>query len=239
MSDELLINVLKSYCLPKDYDLHNWDLIISRRTHYKDNIYIYPLVYADIYLDEELNFYSVEPKQPNYSFLNDKTFSDDDELIISVLKEYVPSKDYDLHDWETIISRREHYKNGIYIYKLVYADIYLDENLEFYDVETKQPNNAIIKRPLDEESRLIIDVLSNYIPYEYRGDVDWDTIISRVEKIKYGCYKYKINDIEFYLDNELNPVEYGRVHIIDNKIYYDFGLNPKIEYAPLIYFSDV
>ena len=237
MTDELLVDVLKSYVPIKDWDLHNWDLIISRREKYKADVWIYHLVYADIYLTTDLEFYSVEPKQPNYSFIKNNNSNDD--LLIDVLKSYVPSKDWDLHNWSEIIYRREHYKNDVFIYKLVYADIYLDENLGFYDVEPKQPNNAIIKRPVNEESRLIIDVLSNYIPYEYCSDVDWDTVLSRVEKIKYGCYKYKINNIEFYLDNELNPVEYGRVHIINNKIYYDFGLNPKIEYAPLIYFSDV
>ena len=49
-------------------------------------------------------------------------------------------KDYDLHNWEKIISRRKQYKKGVYIYSLAYADIYLTEELEFYDVETKQPN---------------------------------------------------------------------------------------------------
>lgn len=239
MSDELLISVLKEYVPTKDWDLHDWDTIISRREHYKDDIYIYPLLYADIYLDSELNYYSFEPKQPNYSFLEKKTFSDDDELIISVLKQYVQSKDYDLHDWETIISRREQYKNDIYIYKLVYADIYLDENLEFYDVEPKQPNMQSIKKVVDEDSVQIINALKQYIPSKYLGDVDWNVIISRSEKIKPNLTKYRVNNIDFYLDDELYPKEYGKVHIIDNMIFYDFELNPEIEYDGYIYFCDL
>ncbi|MBP5422958.1 MAG: hypothetical protein J6Y78_11010 [Paludibacteraceae bacterium] len=65
VENELLIKVLKTYVMPKDYDLHNWEVIISRRRKYKDGVYIYPLAYADIYLTEELEFYDVETKQPN------------------------------------------------------------------------------------------------------------------------------------------------------------------------------
>ena len=59
------------------------------------------------------------------------------ELLINVLKTYVLPKDFELHDWETIIERREPYKNGVFIYKLAYADIYLTDDLEYYDMEPK------------------------------------------------------------------------------------------------------
>lgn len=59
---ELLISVLKTYALPKDFDLHDWDTIIERREQYKDDVFIYKLAYADIYLTEDLEYYDMEPK---------------------------------------------------------------------------------------------------------------------------------------------------------------------------------
>lgn len=237
MVDELLVNTLKSYVPIKDYDLHDWETIISRSWKYNDNVTVYPLVYADLYLTDELEFYDVDPKQPNKSFLEDKVFTDD--LLVSVLKSYVPSKDWELHDWETIISRREHYKNDVFIYKLVFADIYLTEDLEFYSVETKQPNNRVIKQVDDEESIIIINSLCNYLPYKYREDVDWGVILSRQEKINENITKYTINHIDLYLDNELNLVEYGKVHIIDNNIYYDFEVDSDKAYDGYVWFGEL
>lgn len=72
MSNELLINALKSYVPSKDWELHDWDTIIERREHYKEDVFIYKLVYADIYLNEELEFCDVEPKQPNFSFVRNR-----------------------------------------------------------------------------------------------------------------------------------------------------------------------
>lgn len=63
--------------------------------------------------------------------------NDENELLIKVLKSYVSPKDFELHDWDTIIRRREQYKKDVFIYKLAYADIYLTDDLEFYDVEPK------------------------------------------------------------------------------------------------------
>ena len=163
-----------------------------------------------------------------------------DDLIISVLKKHITPSDYDLHDWNTIIERREQFKDGVYSYPCIYANILLTDDLEFYDAEPKQPiHDNVIMSNLSEDEKLIISVLKKYIPYEYREDADLVTILSRREQVKKGVYKYKVNNIIFYLDDELMPVEYGKVHIINNKIYYDFDLDPKTQYAPLIYFSDL
>lgn len=59
------------------------------------------------------------------------------EFIINILKTYVSPIDFDLHDWETIIERREQYNDNVFIYKLAYADLYLTDDLEYYDVEPK------------------------------------------------------------------------------------------------------
>ena len=238
MVDELLVSTLKSYVPSKDYDLHDWETIISRSWKYNDNVTVYPLVYADLYLTDELEFFDVDPKQPNKSFLEDKVY-DDNDLLISTLKSYVPSKDYDLHDWETIVSRREHYKDDVFIYKLVFADIYLSENLEFYSVEPKQPNNRVIKQVVDDESIIIINSLCKYLPYKYREDVDWETILARQEKIRENLTKYTINNISLCLDDELNIIEYGDVHIIDNNVYYDFHLDGSKQYDAYEWFGEL
>lgn len=64
-------------------------------------------------------------------------YDEDETLLINTLKSYVLPKDFDLHDWGTIISRKEQYKDDVFIYKLAYADLYLTEDLEYYDVEPK------------------------------------------------------------------------------------------------------
>ena len=239
MSDELLIHVLKSYVDIKDWDLHNWDIIISRSWKYNEDVTVYPCVYADIYLTEDLEFYSMDAKQPNYSFIEDKDNSDD-ELLIETLKKYTSNKDWELHDWDSIIERREKISDNIYSYPCVYANILLTEELEFYDAEPKQPiHDDVLVNSLSEDDKLIIQTLRKYIPLKYCEDIDWNTVLSRKEQVKKGVYKYKINDINFYLDEELNPVEYDKVHIIDNKIYYDFDLDPNIMYAPFILFGEL
>ena len=239
MVDELLVNTLKSYVPSSDYDLHDWETIINRCWRYNDTVTVYPLIFADIYLTDDLEFYSVEPKQPNTSFLEDKVYESEDELLISVLKSYVPSKDYDLHDWETIISRREQYQDDVFIYKLVYADIYLTNDLEFYSVEPKQPNNEVIKQVDDVESIIIINSLCNYLPYKYRENVDWGVVLSRKERIQENLTEYTINNIKLYLDDNLNIVEYGDIHIIDGNVYYDFHLDKTEQYDAYEWFGEL
>ena len=160
-----------------------------------------------------------------------------DDLLVSVLKEYIMPSDYDLHDWESIIERRELVEEGVYSYPCVYANIMLTDDLEFYDAEPKQPiHNSL--NVLSADDNLIVSVLCSYIPYEFREDVDWQTVISRREEIKPNIYKYSINNIDFCLDDDLNPVEYGKIHIIDNKIYYDFNLVDEGT-SPYYLFSEV
>lgn len=62
---------------------------------------------------------------------------EENELLIDVLKSYVLPKDFELHDWKTIIDRREEYKKGVFVYRLAYADLYLTDDLEYYDVEPR------------------------------------------------------------------------------------------------------
>ena len=161
------------------------------------------------------------------------------ELIISELKEYVMPVDYDLHDWNSIVDRRTTVKDGVYSYPCVYADIMLTDELEFYDAIPKQPMHKSLDNSLSAESILVVDALKEYIPYKYLGNVDWNEVLARREEVKPNVYKYVINGIEFYLDEWLEPVEYGKVHIIDNAIYYDFERDSAIEYDAYDLFKEL
>ena len=238
MVNELITSVLMEYVLPQDYALHDWDTIIERRTHYKDDIYIYHLVYADIYITDTLEFYDAEPKQPIHDSSHEFSLSEEDKLVASVLKEYVSPNDYSLHDWKTIIERREKITDNIYSYPCAYANIMLTDTLEFYDAEPKQPIYKSVMNSLDDMNELIVLSLCRFIPSDYREDIDWKTIISRREQIKPNVYKYCINNIDFYLDDELNPVEYGKIHIINNKVYYDFNLTD-VKISPYVLFGEL
>ena len=72
----------------------------------------------------------------------------------------------------------------------------------------------------DEE--LVIRELKKYVPpHEYELN-DWRTILSRVERVKPNLYKYRLCNMELYFDDEMLIVEYGNVHIMDDKVYYAF-----------------
>ena len=238
MLRDLIISELKEYVPPQDYALHDWETIVERREKYLDDVYIYHLVYSDIYLTDSLEFYDAEPKQPIHNGLVENGLSVENEIIADALKEYIPPQDYALHDWNNIILRREKVVEGVYSYPCVYANIMLTESLEFYDAEPKQPiHDDLIG--MSEEYRLIADVLGRYVPFEYRQDADWSTIISRREQVTESICKYGVGMIDFYLDDSLEPVEYGNVHMIDNKIYYDFELDGSIEDDGYILLSEL
>ena len=89
-----------------------------------------------------------------------------------------------------------------------------------------------------EEELLIIGELKKYVsPKDYNLN-DWRIIISRVEEVKPNLFKYHLHDRDIYLDSELFIVEYGRVHIRDNKVYYDFNTSND-NAGTYIYIGDV
>ena len=74
-----------------------------------------------------------------------------------------------------------------------------------------------------DDELLIINELKKYVsPKDYDLN-DWRTIISRVEEVKPNVFKYHTNKMDIYLNYELFVVEYGRMHIINDKVYYDFN----------------
>ena len=76
-----------------------------------------------------------------------------------------------------------------------------------------------------EDEKLVIRELKKYVrPQEHELN-NWGVILERVEHIEPNIYKYKLYNMELYFDDEMILVEYGNVHIINGKAYYDYGYN--------------
>ena len=74
---------------------------------------------------------------------------------------------------------------------------------------------------MEKTTENIITALKYYIPIKYWGLNDWDVIVRREEEVDVGVYRYKCSFFMLYFNKELEPVEFGRQHIIDGKVYYD------------------
>ena len=67
----------------------------------------------------------------------------------------------------------------------------------------------------------IITALKYYVPRKYWNLNDWQIIINREEEVEENIFKYKCSFFTLYFNEELEPVTYGKQHIIDGKVYYD------------------
>ncbi len=67
----------------------------------------------------------------------------------------------------------------------------------------------------------ILTALKFYIPIKYWNLNDWDTIIKREEEVEENIFEYKCSFYTLYFNEKLEPIEYGRQHIRNNKVYYD------------------
>ena len=63
--------------------------------------------------------------------------------------------------------------------------------------------------------------LKYYIPRRYWNLNDWDMIIKREEEVEKNVFKYRCSFYELYFNEELEPISYGKQHIIGDKVYYD------------------
>lgn len=73
----------------------------------------------------------------------------------------------------------------------------------------------------DEE---IERTLRKYILPKYANLNNWKIIIERAEEIEEGIFAFKCNiNQTIYVDQYLQPVSYGKQHIIDDNYYYDFN----------------
>lgn len=71
----------------------------------------------------------------------------------------------------------------------------------------------------------ILTALKYYIPIKYWNLNNWDVIIKREEEVEKNIFKYECSFYTLYFNDELKPIEYGKQHIIDNKVYYDTSDN--------------
>lgn len=71
----------------------------------------------------------------------------------------------------------------------------------------------------------ILTALKFYIPIKYWNLNNWDIIIKREEEVEENVFKYKCSFYTLYFNEKLEPIEYGKQHIIDDKVYYDTSIN--------------
>lgn len=135
--DEIkLIRILKSYCHPSEYDLHNWRVILDRMETDDDGIKKFDLAYLTLYLDKDNNYYDAEPQE--FSIYDDRdllsiNLNDSDLLKIRLIKRYVLPIHYDLINWQFVLNRCKQVDDNLFLYPLGVMDLYLDNNLNVVD----------------------------------------------------------------------------------------------------------
>lgn len=77
----------------------------------------------------------------------------------------------------------------------------------------------------------ILTALKYYVPIKYWNLNNWKIIINREEEVEKNVFKYRCSFFTLYFNEKLEPIEYGKQHIIDGLVYYD--RNPKGMYAML------
>lgn len=74
---------------------------------------------------------------------------------------------------------------------------------------------------MEKTTENIICALKYYIPIKYWNLNKWDTIVKREEKVDEDIYAYKCSFYTLYFNSKLEPVSFGRQHIINNEVFYD------------------
>lgn len=128
--DELeIISVLKSYIDGKSYDLNDWSSIIKNSVTDKDGITRYDLSFGTLYLDKNNEYYDVEPIEIDSDVdVLMRNCTDEELSIIPLIKQYVPSKYYDLINWSVVLNNVEEVSDNVYHYPLTIMDLYLDKD---------------------------------------------------------------------------------------------------------------
>lgn len=85
---------------------------------------------------------------------------------------------------------------------------------------------------MEKTKENILVALKYYIPKQYWNLNNWDIIIKREEEVEKNVFKYRCSFFDLYFNEKLEPIEYGRQHIIKNKVYYDTSNG---EIKPLAY----
>lgn len=78
---------------------------------------------------------------------------------------------------------------------------------------------------MEKNYQNILTALKYYIPIKHWNLNNWDIIIKREEEVEKNIFKYKCSFYDLYFNEKLEPVEYGRQHIIEDKVYYDTSVD--------------
>lgn len=134
--DYKIIEELKSCYSPKDYELNDWKIILSRSSTDENGITKYNTAFATIYLDKNNNFYDVEPFDVGATTNILQNNLDDVEISkVNKIKRYVLPKHFDLIDWKSVLNRVKKIQKNLYLYPLGVMDLYLDENLNIVEYD--------------------------------------------------------------------------------------------------------
>ena len=81
----------------------------------------------------------------------------------------------------------------------------------------------------------IIGALKYYIPIKYWILNDWNKIVNREEEVEENVFKYKCSFFTLYFNEKLEPITYGKQHIINNTVFYDTNVRQigAMTYTPL------
>lgn len=222
-----IIKELKSCYNPKDYELNDWETIVDRSVDVGDGLVKYKTSSATIYLKDN-KFYDAEPDEYDGLPMPKTDFSEEENEIIKELKSCYSPKEYELNDWKTILSRSSTDNDGITKYNTAFATIYLDKNNNFYDVEPFEVDDTIniLSNNLNDDEILKVSKIKQYVLPKHIDLINWKIVLSRVKKIQKNLYLYPLGIMDLYLDENLNVVDYGRCHIIENQFWYDFNNHP-------------
>lgn len=238
MDKEKVINKLKEYIDPSHLELNDFDVIYDRR-ELVDDVYLFKLSFVDVYLDENCEVYDVSPNHSNLQLVED--FTDDERIIVDLLKSYCSPRHYDLNDWRKIIDRKVVDDDGISMYRTSFADIYLDKNNNFYDISPFEVDDTIniLSNNLDDAEILKISKIKQYVLPQHYDLINWQIVLKRVKQINNNLFLYPLGIMDLYLDNDLNIVDYERCHIINNEFWYDFNKHPIVAGEQYTYITDL
>lgn len=88
--------------------------------------------------------------------------------VWTALKYYVPIKNWNLNDWDTIINRYDEVDNGIYRFRCSFMNLYFDENLRPVSYGKQHVIDGKVYYDIDNENS------HGAGTYTFLGDVDWE-----------------------------------------------------------------
>ena len=93
------------------------------------------------------------------------TFTKTTDEIISILKDYVPVEDWDLNDFETIVSRATEVKTGVFKFTLSFMNLYFNKDMKPLEYDKQHIIDGMVFYDFNDED---IDGAGTYT---YLGDL--------------------------------------------------------------------